>query len=676
MAPSSIDTFALPGPPRAVAMARQLITQGDPRAASVVAEAALAREGAHADLHAVLADAQAGLGRLDRAARNLRAALELAPDRAGLHTSLAQLLRSLGQGEEASAHFERACQLEPGNGQAQLLWLLHRGNLCDEQGRPEEARELFVQAATEFPESADAWAMLGVMHTGLGAPDLAADALARALQIDPSRIHVMEYFASALMSLKRFEEAALVYERMLQLEPRRPLLAGWLLHTKYLMGDWFRLDRLQGQVVAELAAGRPASEPFGLQGWCADPAFLKQAAVAQAARKHPPRPGYLAPPVIGRGPRIRVGYLAGEFRQQATSVLLTEVLELHDRERFEVFAFDNGWDDSSPRRQRINAACQVVPIRGISDLDAARRVREQGIDILVNLNGYFGLARTNVFAMRPAPLQVNYLGFPGTIGADYIDYLVADATVIPPEARGHYVEQVVYLPDSYQPNDSTRVVADAPASREEAGLPEGAFVFCCLNNAYKILPAVYDVWMRLLQQVPRSVLLLYGDKPEQIANLHHEAQQRGVDPQRVRFAPPLGHAEHLRRLQLCDLFLDTWPYNAHTTGSDALWAGLPVLTCTGQSFPSRVGASLLQAVGLPELVTHDMASYEALALRLAHEPGLLAGLRARLQAQRPQSALYDTVRYTRHLEDAFGQMVQRARDGLAPASFAVQRRPA
>ena len=594
-----------------------------------------------------------------------------APDRAALHIDLAQSLRSLGRGDEATLHFERAVALQPAAPQWRLLLLLHRGLMLEEEGRTPEAMALFERATSEFPESADAWAVLGVVQSHLSEPEAAQRSLARALQLAPGRIELMERFARTLLDTKNFEEAAIVYEQMLRLEPTRPLLASWLLHCKYLMGDWLNIGKLQAHVQAQLQAGRPEAEPFGLQGWCSDPALLRAAAVAQAARTHPPRLHLLPPPVLGAGPRVRIGYVAGEFREQATAMLLTEVLEQHDRERFEIFAFDTGWDDGSARRQRINAACQVVPLRGLSDLQAAQRVREHGIDILVNLNGYFGLARSGVFSMRAAVLQVNYLGFPGTIGAPCIDYIVADSTVIPPAEQAHYVEQVVYLPHSYQPNDSTRAVALQPAMRAEAGLPEDAFVFCCLNNAYKILPPVFDVWMRLLRQVPGSVLLLYGDKPELQANLRFEAGQRGVEAQRILFAPPWRNDMHLRRLQLCDLFLDTWPYNAHTTGSDALWAGLPVLTCSGRSFPSRVGASLLQAVGLPELITHDLPSYEALALRLATEPGLLTDLRVRLRAQARSSPLYATARYTLNLETAYLQMVARARAGLGPEGFAV-----
>jgi predicted O-linked N-acetylglucosamine transferase (SPINDLY family) len=312
-----------------------------------------------------------------------------------------------------------------------------------------------------------------------------------------------------------------------------------------------------------------------------------------------------------------------------------------------------------------------VPIRSLGNLDAARAVRERGIDILINLNGYFGEQRNGVFALRAAPVQVNYLGFPGTIGAPYLDYIIADATVIPPGADAYFSEQVVRLPHCYQPNDSSRTVAATPADRAAANLPTDAFVFCCLNNAYKIVPALFDTWMRVLKRVPNSVLLLYGDSADLAANLRHEAQLRSVDGQRILFAPPLPHEEHLRRLQLCDLFLDTWPYNAHTTGSDALWAGLPVLTCMGRTFAGRVGASMLRAVNLPELITADPASYESMAVRLASEPGVLQALRARLAHGRVEGTLYDTVRYTGQLEAAYRQMMRLARDGKPAQSFEV-----
>lgn len=595
-----------------------------------------------------------------------------APDTAEQQEALGQRLRAAGDNAGAARAFARAIELAPQRPHLRLLALLHEGTTLDAEGRVEEAQAVFLRAVQEHPDSADAWAVLGTVQAYLSEPEVAEESLRRALQIDPTRPEVLERYARVLQDLRRHEDAALVFERLLKVEPNRPLTPGRLLHVKMLMADWTAYDRLRAHVEIGIARGLPTAEPFGLQGHCALPELLHRGATQFAQRWHPPRPDLLPqPPSVGHGPRVRVGYLAGEFRNQATSVLLTEVLERHDRSRFDITALDVGWDDGSALRRRIAACTPIVPLRGQSHLQVAQAVRAAGIDILVNLNGYFGLARTPVFAMRAAPVQVNYLGFPGTMGAPYMDYLIADRWVIPEAERAHYTEQVVYLPDSYQPNDTRRRVGTEPRTRAEAGLPEDRFVFCCMNNAYKIVPQVFDVWMRILQAVPEAVLLLYSADPVAQQHLRREAGARGVDASRLFFGAPLANEDHLRRLQLCDLFLDTWPYNAHTTGSDALWAGLPVLTCTGRSFPSRVGASLLNAVGLPELVTDNLAQYEALAIALANDRPRLAALRERLAGQLRIAPLYDTPRYTRHLEAAFLQMAERARAGLPPQGFDV-----
>lgn len=628
--------------------------------------------------------AHRGLGRLlaltarhGDAERHLAEAVRLHPRDAAAHVELAQSLRSLGRGEDAAVLFERAAALEPGNPHYRLLVLLNQGTVLDGQGRTDEAVAMFERAAGEFPQSADAWAALGFVQAHLRSPAEAAVSLARALQLDPKRRDVQERLAEVLQDDRRYEDAAILFEQLMKDEPQRPLVPGRLLHDKMLMADWVSLGPLVQRVETQLLEGRLSTEPFGLQGYCTSPEILRQGARLYAAERFPDRREMLGPaPGPGsarsdaRG-RIRLGYLAGEFRNQATSVLLTEVLELHDRARFEVICFDNGWDDGSSLRKRIEACCEIVPIRGTPNLPAARAIRERGIDILVNLNGFFGLARSPIFAFRPAPVQVNYLGFPGTLGMPYMDYLIADRTVIPETEKRWYDEQIVYLPDCYQPNDRQRLVGTEPATRGTIGLPEDAFVFCCMNNVYKVVPSVFDVWARLLARVPGSVLLLYTEDEVARVNLRHEAGLRGVDPGRLHFGTPLRNENHLRRLQLCDLFLDSWPYNAHTTGSDALWAGLPLLTVTGRTFPSRVGASLLKAAGLPELVTDSLHDYEELAVRLATEPGLLAGLRQNLAAQRSSCALYDTPRYVRHLERAYATMAERSRAGLAPEGFGV-----
>jgi predicted O-linked N-acetylglucosamine transferase (SPINDLY family) len=313
-----------------------------------------------------------------------------------------------------------------------------------------------------------------------------------------------------------------------------------------------------------------------------------------------------------------------------------------------------------------------VDIRRLRDLEAASLIEKGRVDILVNLNGYFGEARQGVFSHRPSPVQINYLGFPGTIGADYIDYILADRFVIPPGHEPCYTEKVVYLPDSYQVNDSKRPISERIPTRAEAALPATGFVFCCFNNNYKILPEIFYLWMRLLSAVEGSVLWLLEDNPAASANLRREARQRGVSVERLVFAQRLEPKEHLARHRLADLFLDTLPYNAHTTASDALWAGLPILTCLGSTFPGRVAASLLNAVGLPELITHSLEEYEALALKLARDPVLLASLKEKLARNRDIYPLFNSARFTRHIEAAYFTMWERYQRGEPPASFAVE----
>ncbi len=346
---------------------------------------------------------------------------------------------------------------------------------------------------------------------------------------------------------------------------------------------------------------------------------------------------------------------------------MAELFELHAHDRFEIIAFDNGWDDGSDIRRRIREAFdEIVDIARMGDREAAVAVRSREIDILVSLNGYFGDARQGVFAHRPSPVQVNYLGFPGTLGADCIDYLIADATVIPDASREHYCEKIAYLPDCYQANDRKRAIADRTFSREELGLPESGFVFCCFNNAYKITPSVFDGWMRILGRVPGSVLWLLEDDPAAARNLLKGAGTRGIAPERLVFAARLSTPEHLARHRAADLFVDSLPYNAHTTASDALWAGLPLLTRIGTTFPGRVAASLLRAIDLAELVTTTQEEYEALAVELATHPQRLAQIRSKLEHNRSTAPLFDTPRFTRNIEDLYVQMVERHRAGLPP----------
>lgn len=635
--------------------------------------AILVRQPAHADALRALGLFAADRSSFDEATLWFRAALAAAPARAQAHADLGIALRQQGLGAEAAGHFIRAAELEPGNAALQLMARLARANQLDEEGRSAEALAAFQEAALHHSDSADAWAGLGNMQRFLADHEAAAASFQRALQLVPERLEVIELFARSLRELRRNEEAAIVFDHLLKLDPERPQVAGRLMHCKLDAADWTGLDRLNRHIASGIAADKIVAEPFLLLACCDAPELLLRAARHHAATHVPERSSDWPTVQVGCEGKIRIGYVAGEFRNHAVAWLLTGMFEQHDHSRFEVFAFDTADGDNSPLRRRIEAVLEIVPIRGLGHAAAMQAVRARHIDILVNLNGYSGAARHDLFAARAAPLQVNYLGYPGTTGMPYIDYLIADPIVIPPADRCHYSEQVVYLPDSYQPNDTERRIADLPAARSEVGLPDDAFVFCCMNHIFKILPEVFDVWMRVLTRVPGSVLMLYSDNAETQQNLRREAAARGVDAARLVFGGPIGTDHHLARLRLCDLFLDSAPYNAHTSGSDALWVGLPVLSCAGRTFASRVGASLLHAVGLPELATDSFEAYEALAVRLATEPGLLAALRRRLMANLPTAALFDAARYTRHLEAAYVQMVARARDGLAPAAFSVPR---
>ena len=348
------------------------------------------------------------------------------------------------------------------------------------------------------------------------------------------------------------------------------------------------------------------------------------------------------------------------------------LFELHDKEKFELFAFSFGTDTKDEMKVRVSQAFdQFINVTGLSDLEVAQLSRNLGIDIAIDLKGLTQDTRLGIFSYKAAPIQVSYLGFPGTLGADYIDYLIADKTLIPAECKQHYSERIVYLPNSYQVNDRRRAIAPIQFTKPELGLPEDAFVFCCFNNSFKITPDVFDTWVRVLKAVDASVLWLLQDNPTAAMNLQKEAALRGLNPARLVFAKRMGLPEHLARHKMADLFLDTLPCNAHTTASDALWAGLPVLTCMGESFASRVAGSLLNAIGLPELITQTSEDYEALAIELATKPSKLQSIKAQLAANRLTTPLFDTSLFTQHIEAAYEKMYERYQADFLPEHFEV-----
>jgi predicted O-linked N-acetylglucosamine transferase (SPINDLY family) len=496
----------------------------------------------------------------------------------------------------------------------------------------------------------------------------------RAIALDPK--HARAYYdrGTAFIGLKRINDAVASYGRALELDPDIDYLKGLYLHTKMHICDWTHFDEDCAQLQVGVSNGRTVCYPFHLLAWCANPALQHACTKMYVAERFSP---FRAPLWCGERyahQRIRVAYLSSDFRDHAVMHLAVGLFEHHDRTRFETTAVSFRPDKPDRMRERLRAPFdRFVEAHAMSDEAVAKLLRELEIDIAIDLNGFTDGARPNVFAKRPVPVQVNYLGYAGTLGREDCDYIVADRFVVPEESQTHYTEKVAYLPDSFMVNDAARKISARVPSRGEAGLPEQGFVFCCFNNSFKIRPEVFSVWMRLLKEIDGSVLWLSPANSGAPDNLRREAENLGVAADRLVFASRmLLNEDHLARLRHADLFIDTAPYNAHATACDALWAGVPVLTCSGASFASRVAGSLLRAVGLPELITGSLEDYEALALKLARDPALLAALRQKLARNRDLYPLFDTERFTRHIEAAYTVMWERAQRGEPPRSFAVE----
>jgi len=657
----------------------------------------------HFDARHMLGVVRYQQGRNAEALELVETALKLSPrsDRALSNQGL--ILYALRRYEEALVSFDKALAIEPGSIDA----INNRGNTLQRLKRNEEALKCFDQVLARTPGHIEALNNRGNALQGLKHYDEAVESYQRALKLRPNYpdalyncgcalsalgnfSEALQYFnqaqgrrpdhaetqfsrADALNALKRHQDAIAGYEKAIALRPDHPYAYSGLAEAALSICDWARTTELVPRLETLVAERKAIVNPFTLIRFSDKPALHLQCARSFMADKVGALPAPLWSGERWSHERIRLAYLSADFHQHATAYLIPELIERHDRDCFEIIGISFGRDDGSEIRGRVIAAFdRVHATRSNSDREIAQLLREYEIDIAVDLKGYTQESRPEILAFRPAPIQASYLGYPGSMGVDFIDYIIADHAVIPPDQAGCYNEKIAWLPDSYQCNDRQRAIADTAPSRQEAGLPPTGFVFCCFNNNYKITPAMFDVWMRLLQAVPGSVLWLLRENVVAEGNLQREAKARGVDPARLVFADRMPLAEHLARHRLADLFLDTLPYNAHTTASDALWAGLPVLTCQGASFAARVASSLLNAVGLSELVTASLADYEALALRLATDPRLIGELRARVAGNRLTYPLFDTSRFCRHIEAAYTRMWETWQRGEAPQSFAVE----
>jgi predicted O-linked N-acetylglucosamine transferase (SPINDLY family) len=477
-----------------------------------------------------------------------------------------------------------------------------------------------------------------------------------------------------LTEFKRSEEAVAMFERLLAIKPDFEYGVGSICYERMHACDWSHFDSDVARILEGIEAGKPVAKSLGVMSITDDAAVHHRCAEIFAAHRYTPRHAPLWTGERYRHDRIRIAYVSPDLREHPVGHLMAGIFERHDRRRFETIAISIGANDGSRLRQRmVDCFDHFIDAKMMESRKIAELMRSMEVDVAIDLAGFTADSRSEVFGMRPAPVQVNYLGYPGTMGTSYMDYIVADRHVIPPEHARHYNEKVVYLPDAYLPAASGLQIAEHTPTRAECGLPDEGVVFCSFNHDYKIAPHVFAVWMNLLREVPGSVLWLMSRSPLSQKNLRKEAAARGVDPDRLVFAQRVPRVEdHLARYRQADLFLDTHPYNAHTTCADALMAGLPVVTCMGGAFPSRVAGSLLHAAGIPELVTGSLADYEALALQLARDPARLGAVKARLAANRSTTALCDADAFTRNLEAIYTSMWRQsqlggARDALSGA---------
>jgi protein O-GlcNAc transferase len=608
------------------------------------------------------------VGRDEEALASLGAAIAIKPDYAEALSNRGHALRELARPQEALASCDRALAIRPDYAAA---WNNRANALLDLQ-RPEEALASYEKALASKPDYAEAMNNRSVALHRLGRLEEALRGAEQALAANPGYAEGLNNRGFILRELGRSEEALASYERAIELKPDFEFLLGELIRTQMEICDWRDLDGRLAALVEKIGRGEAASSPHPVLGVVNSPALHRDVARIWVRAKHPRNARVPDMPKYPRGDKIRIGYFSADFHDHATAHLTAELFEAHDRSRFEVVAFSYGPDAKDEMRQRLRAAFdRFIDVRGLADVEVAKLARGLAIDIAVDLKGFTRDARTGVFADRAAPIQVNYLGYPGTMSADYIDYIIADRTLIPAGREDQYSENIAFLPNSYQVNDTRRRVADRTPSRGEVGLPEHGFVFCCFNGNYKITPGVFDAWMRILAAAPGSVLWLLEDNAAAAKNLRNEARRRGVEADRLVFAPRVPLPEHLARLRLADLFLDTLPCNAHTTASDALWVGAPVLTCLGDTFAGRVAASLLNAIGLPELVAPTLDAYEALANELAANAAKLASIKRKLADNRLTTPLFDTQLFARHIEAAYAAMYERYQSDLAPGPIDV-----
>ena len=630
---------------------------------------AIALKPDYAEAHLSLGITLNKLGKLSEALASYNQAITLRPDYAEAYNNMGNALKDNGKLEEAIEAYNKALSCKPDNAEAYY----NMGNTLKDQGKPEEAIASYNKALLLKPDYADAFNNMGGALKDHDKLQEAIAAYQKALSLNPDYAEAHHNMGNALTDQGKLDEAIEAYNKALVIKSdyegarvSKLFQEAHICKWDGIAKDIERLPRLG--TIKEYVA------PFAMLALEDAPKRHRIRSEKYAAAKYPQKSMSTWAKPLQKPERLRIGYFSADFHDFPGMYLMAGLLEKHDRTKFEISAFSYGPDiDDQMRKRIVKAVDHFIDIRTADVNTVVDLARQQNIDIAVHRNGYTKNNRTELFASGLAPIQINYLGYPGTLGTDYIDYIVADPFVVPDDMRQHYSEQIMYLPNTYQPNDDKRTISDKVITRNDMGLPDRAFVFCCFNNNYKISLSEFDIWMRLLSKVEGSVLWLLKSNKWAEQNLKQQAEAMGVSAERIIFAERLPQAEHLARHRLADLFLDTFNYNAHTTASDALWAGLPVVTKAGQGFAARVAGSLLNAVGLPELVTTTEQDYEELVLRLATNPTKLAAVKETLAANRLTQPLFNTELYTKHLENGYQQAYQCYFDKKLPQTITVPR---
>ena len=614
-----------------------------------------------------MGNALRGTGNLVASIKSFKKGFKIQPDNTVAINNMGNTLSDMGNIEAAILSYKRALELQPDLAEAYN----NMGNAQRRNRDFEAALVSYKQALKIQPSHANTHNSIGCLMTEKGDTEAAITSFKQAVQIEPNFTKAHFNLGVSYTDGNDPEAAITSFESALNIDPNYEYARASKLRQQAKMCDWSAIEP-DRKYIPSLGTTTQRIQPFSFLAFEDSPKNNQKRAELKASNDFKQKPFLPNSQPIKKPKRLRIGYFSADFHNHATMYLMAKVFEAHDPERFELYAYSFGPDKTDDMRQRLVKAVDVFrDVHGKNDRDIAIIAQQDKIDIAIDLKGYTKDARTGVFAYRAAPLQINYLGYPGTMGCDFIDYIIADKITIPEQYGPYYNESIIRVPHSYQANDNTRIISNCNITRAQVGLPEHGFVFCCFNNNYKISPAEFDIWMRLLKTVEGSVLWLYRANEYAQENLQLEAEKRGVPRDRLVFAELIPHAEHLARQRLADLFIDTFNYNAHTTASDALWAGLPVVTKLGKGFAARVGGSILTAVGLPELITQTEQEYEVLILELATNPHRLSAIKQKLEHNRMAKPFFNTEMFTKHLENGYQQAYQLYFDNKKPKAIYV-----